>query len=243
MKPRYVIVVFLTLLVVAIASSVHSYRYTEDGLLADMNQALKKTLDDKKDCWITPDTIADYRANLHSEALRERSIVYYAVNDRQKGLRSKKMTLQKDGRKVCFQSYANCSVATIWWLSDQRMTLLLMLAAVSWLALWFFKRRKSGIEDTRKCALAYSEAAHCFVNSRGERIDFTPMQEQLMMMFLRADGHRLSKQQICDELWPKKPDASDTLYTLIRRLKPVLRDAAEMTIVNYRGRDYQLTDS
>ena len=61
-----------------------------------------------------------------------------------------------------------------------------------------------------------------------------------MELFWQAPGHRLSQQEICDRLWPKKPDASATLYTLIRRLKPVLRAETGMTIVCRRGDSYQL---
>jgi DNA-binding response OmpR family regulator len=69
------------------------------------------------------------------------------------------------------------------------------------------------------------------------------MQHQLMEMFLQSPDHRLSKTEICDALWPKKPDASDTLYTLIRRLKPIVEKHFGMRIVSDRGRSYFLKDS
>ena len=37
------------------------------------------------------------------------------------------------------------------------------------------------------------------------------MQQQLMEMFFRSDTHLLTKAEICDALWPKKEDASETL--------------------------------
>lgn len=46
------------------------------------------------------------------------------------------------------------------------------------------------------------------------------MQRQLMLMFFADEHHSLRKEDICQALWPKQLDASDTLYTLIRRLKP-----------------------
>jgi DNA-binding SARP family transcriptional activator len=62
-----------------------------------------------------------------------------------------------------------------------------------------------------------------------------------MMMFFSSDDHKLSKQEICDELWPKKPDASDTLYTLIKRIKPIIQIKGNLKIISERGKDYKLT--
>ena len=67
------------------------------------------------------------------------------------------------------------------------------------------------------------------------------MQHRLLVLFMQAEGHRLTKQDICDQLWPKKPDASDTLYTLIRRLKPVIEANSRLRIACDRGRSYSLT--
>jgi DNA-binding response OmpR family regulator len=68
------------------------------------------------------------------------------------------------------------------------------------------------------------------------------MQEQLLKLFFAAPRHSLSKQEICDSLWPRKPDASDTLYTLIKRLKPVLEEQGGLQITSDRGKGYILED-
>ena len=77
----------------------------------------------------------------------------------------------------------------------------------------------------RKClvfgGLTYSDTQGQFLSSTGEPVRLTPMQQQLMEMFFRTPSHQLTKTEICDALWPKKPDASDTLYTLIKRLPDV----------------------
>jgi DNA-binding response OmpR family regulator len=78
------------------------------------------------------------------------------------------------------------------------------------------------------------------VDAQGCAIKLTPMQQQLMEMFMSAPEYTLSKQQICDALWPKKDDASETLYTLIRRLKPIIEQHSELKIEVDRGRAYQL---
>ena len=68
----------------------------------------------------------------------------------------------------------------------------------------------------------------------------TPMQRQLMEMFVASGSHRLSKHEICDALWPKKDDASETLYALISRLKRELDKTSNYDIISDRGRAYIL---
>ena len=69
------------------------------------------------------------------------------------------------------------------------------------------------------------------------------MQYQLMEMFFKSPSHQLTKTEICDALWPKKPDASETLYTLIRRLKPVIEQNSTLKIESNRGKAYRLTSN
>ena len=64
--------------------------------------------------------------------------------------------------------------------------------------------------------------------------------QQLMEMFFRSESHQLTKTEICDALWPKKDDANDTLYTLIRRLKPIIEEHSDLKIESDRGRAYKL---
>ena len=71
-------------------------------------------------------------------------------------------------------------------------------------------------------------------------IRFTPMQQQLMRLFWQSPFHSISKEEICATLWPKKDDANDTLYTLIRRLKPIVEEHTRLKIVADRGRNYSL---
>lgn len=80
-----------------------------------------------------------------------------------------------------------------------------------------------------------------FVDVKGHVVKLTPMQQQLMEMLWQSPSHQLSKTEICDTLWPKKEDASETLYTLIRRLKPVIEQHSELKIESERGKSYSLT--
>ena len=243
MKPYHSIILFIAIVCCSVGASINRYRAAEDFIVADMNQALEKTLAEKQGAWLTPDTISDYRSHLRIDALRQSSMIYYAVNEDGNRLRSKSMRYRDGNVELSYQGYANCSMATVFALSDQRLPLSLSLAAMLWAAFSVIFFRKSAAY--RRCAnaiggMAYDENRRCFVTMGNEVVTLTPMQERLMEMFFNADAHRLSKQEICDALWPKKPDASDTLYTLIRRIRPVIADMG-LTITTKRGKDYELT--
>ena len=71
----------------------------------------------------------------------------------------------------------------------------------------------------------------------------TPMQQQLMDMFLASPTRTLSKEEICSALWPKKDNPDDTLYTFISRMKSSMaRQSSSFRIENKRGREYVLAD-
>lgn len=66
------------------------------------------------------------------------------------------------------------------------------------------------------------------------------MQYTLMEMFYLSSSHLLFKSDICQSLWPGKDNADETLYTLIRRLKPIVEDNSNLRITTDRGRAYGL---
>ena len=88
--------------------------------------------------------------------------------------------------------------------------------------------------------LRYSESEARFFDAEGEHVKLTPMQQQLMELFFHSPNHTLSKTEICEALWPKKEDASETLYTLIRRLKPIIEQHSDLKIEVDRGKAYEL---
>ena len=219
MKAYQAVIVFLLLAGCSAVASLHSYRCAEGLIVADMNQALAQTLDTKREGWITPDTIRNYRSHLQIAALRKRSMVCYAMDEPGPGLCSRKMRWNGAQAPIVFQGYANCSAASVFALSDQRLSFSLSLAALLWVAGSIACLRRQHRRHTVLGGLAFDAQTQCFYDSR----------------------HRpVSKQVICDTLWPKKPDASDTLYTLIKRLKPVVAGCSRLQIVSDRGKDYQL---
>lgn len=169
------------------------------------------------------------------------------------------------GTGIALRSYAHCSVATVFNMSDQRLPLALGIAALIWalMTMWpscFDLRRRGMATGGRTPAIiAVTDGhgmTHCdgialggivmthdgnsFRSTDNTPIRFTPMQHTLMQMFFRSEDHRLTKADICEALWPKKEDPSETLYTLIRRLKTVVESNSNLRIESDRGRAYLL---
>ena len=107
---------------------------------------------------------------------------------------------------------ANCGFMTILMLSDQRASGALLFVGILWImcSLWYMRRFKP---ELFVAGLSYGSIV--FATDK----------------FLTA---------ICDRLWPKKPDASDTLYTLIKRVKPILEANSNLKIESDRGKSYTL---
>lgn len=241
MKPYTAVIVFLTLVLSSVLTSINSYNRTKNMIVNDMNQALELTVSKQQEAWITPDTIMNYRQNLKIEVLRNESFVTYALANTPKVICSKPMKwIGYNNRNVVLQSYATCSALTIYGLSNQRSAALLLLLSLVWLTSSVYWLRKRRLGTLVLSSLIYSNDRHMFYNLKQMPVPFTPMQQQLMQLFVASADYRLSKQTICDALWPKKPDATETLYTLIRRIKPVLQKYGGLNIVTERGGDYRL---
>ena len=223
-------VIFVFIMLCALCSSVCSYKSTENGITRDVNNALKLTLAEMPTDVINADTIRCYRSHLTIAELKDTaSIAMTSV--RRAGRQETQMVAQ-----------ANCDVKTILMLSDQRASGALLFAGVLWMmcSLWYMRRIKPEMFAE---VLSYGGIVFAndkFITANGEPIHFTPMQHSLMEMFMMTESHSLSKQEICDRLWPKKPDASDTLYTLIKRVKPILEAYSNLRIESDRGKSYML---
>ena len=120
--------------------------------------------------------------------------------------------------------------------------------AVGRIHLFYFRRRtKTNASNGQQqenfitfgnLSLSLQEA--CFYNEQQEKLKLTPMQYTLMEMFYLSSSHLLFKSDICQSLWPGKDNADETLYTLIRRLKPIVEDNSNLRITTDRGRAYGL---
>lgn len=226
------ILIFILLCLTAMATSCGSYRKEERNIENDLKQALAKTINEKGMETMRQDSIRAYR----SIARTEGEMMTIAVGDEtlRRHLRNPQLgemafitytvRCERGGWKVTFDTEAKCSAVMIWSLSDQRLSAWLAVMALLSLALSFRGRRQSP-----PITMDSFSATH-----------LTPMQRQLMEMFVASGSHRLSKHEICDALWPKKDDASETLYALISRLKRELDKTSSFDIISDRGRAYIL---
>ena len=191
--------------------------------------------------------------NLKNEKLRQRTFLSFAVidaehPDKPQGndiLSSDTLIInhKATGTTLAIRSYARFSTAAVFSMSDQRLSLLLAFAALLWAigSCLLHHKRQTGKKETQSFGgISYSAEEHCFYDVDHTPIRLTPMQYQLLLMLWQAPSHSLSKEAICASLWPKKDDATDTLYTLIRRLKPVIERSSGLRIIAYRGQSYAL---
>lgn len=226
MKQKYLVLVLLSLIIASSATSLSSYRATEQIVENDLNQALNQALAEQQSDVITQDTIRTFNSHLQIAELRGKATIAVDTKGRQ------------------FKAYASCSQATIFSLSDQRPTAILWTITLLWATFCVYRFRQHTGQTSRPLqfgGLSFADDEKTFYNVQGQPIKLTPMQQQLMEMFFTSSNHLLSKTEICDTLWPKKPDANETLYTLIRRLKPVIEKNSNLKIESDRGKAYRLT--
>jgi len=229
MKPQVAYFVFFLMLTCSIAVGIDSLVRTERRAQKNVEQALVLTLQQCEPDRIDADTIRVYRSHITMAALRDTAQL--------------SLTMTDERRRPKLTASTGLTLCRLWSLSDQRASSALAAMAALWLALslWLTSRRRQPAEVSMQLGtLCYDARRQRFV-CQGRELHFTPMQQTLMERFMAAPDHKLSKQDICDSLWPKKPDASATLYTLIRRLKPILHEAAGLTIECHRGDSYQLS--
>lgn len=224
------ILIFLFIMASAFCSCMCSYRRAEQRIAEDVNKALELTLSQMPTDVLSTDTIRCYRNLLTIPELKDTACIAM-------------QTVRKNGRhETVIVAEANCNFMTIFMLSDQRASGILLFIGMLWMigSLWYMRRYKPEllVQGVSYGGIVFTGKQ--FVNTSGEQIHLTPMQYSLLEMFMNAENHTLSKQEICDRLWPKKPDASDTLYTLIKRTKPIVEANSNLKIESDRGKTYSL---
>lgn len=228
---KHISVIFsIFMMVSALCSSICSYRRAEGRIEQDVVNALRLALAELPSDVVSADTIRCYRSHLTIAELKDTACISMR-------------TVCRDGRfDTEMVAEANCGFLTVFLLSDQRAPGLLLFIGIVWLAgsMWHIRRQKP---EWMLGGVAYGGIVYAgdrFMTAEGRQIRLTPMQHALMAMFMNAEGHTLSKQQICEQLWPKKPDASDTLYTLVKRTKPIIEANSRLRIESNRGKSYRL---
>ena len=227
MKQQYAVIVLFALIIASSLTSLGSYRTTSQRVSEDMDRALTITMQEQQSDVISQDTIRTFNRHLQIAELRGKAMLAVDTHSKQ------------------FKAYAHCSEATIFSLSDQRPAALLWLLTGFWAMFLLYRRQRVAsilkTDGNGFGGLTYSETEDCFYAADGNLVQLTPMQHQLMEMFFLSPSHSLTKTEICDALWPKKPDANDTLYTLIRRLKPIIEQHSNLKIESDRSKAYKLT--
>ena len=230
-QERFAVIVFFALIIASSLTSFGSYSSTSRLINEDMDRALALALEEQQSDVISQDTIRTFNNHLQIAELRG------------------KATLAVDTRGQKFKAYAQCSEATIFSLSDQRPATILWVLTGFWAMLMWYRHRQSIVGEPLTVTIAnrnafgglsYLEEDGRFYAADGNLVQLTPMQHQLMEMFFQSPSHSLTKTEICNALWPKKPDASETLYTLIRRLKPVIEQHSDLKIESDRSKAYSL---
>lgn len=231
MKRSSAIVIFMLLFGSALLAGVDSLLSAERRAQYEVDRALALTLQICEPDRLDADTIQVYRSHIMMAEVRDTAYITMGVGG-------------SDRQKPTMTAKTGLTFKRLWMLSDQRASGVLTALAALWLMLslcWFHRHPAQVIADLRLGGLQYDSQNRRFYVD-GCEIHFTPMQQALMEQFMAAPNHLLMQQDICDSLWPKKPDASATLYTLIRRLKPILEKSAGLQITCDRGRAYRLID-
>ena len=137
-----------------------------------------------------------------------------------------------DGLAIQVQGFADCSMASIFYASDQTIPgILFSFAILSMAGMFIFGKKETETPDGEFIAIPTSPSL--------DGIKLTPMQRQLARMLLDAPGMKVDKRILCESLWGNKSNAEESLYTLVKRTKSALA-RANMEIVCNRGDSYEL---
>ena len=270
MKPISALIIFALLVASAVAAGIDSILRTKNLAEADVEHALAMTLVSCEPDRIDADTIRVYRDNISLDFLRDTAYIAMTFADEDgrrqptltahTGLTPLQLWQLSDQRASGLLTL----LAALWLAFSMGLSPLAANAknahsteesvaenirfAGESSAINVHSTEEPSVENAHSTAISQSAtiiAPTLTGNEPGTQaalstLHLTPMQRELMEMFLATPGHRLLRQDICDRLWPKKPDASATLYTLIRRIKPTLAKAG-MNIECERGQAYRLT--
>lgn len=147
---------------------------------------------------------------------------------------------------LVLRGYAHCPFWKVFLLSHPDGPIIvfcLSLLIGSLMPLLLYRRRRkiqmsAGVISVGNMSLSTIDS--CFYDEQHNRIRLTPLQYSLMEMFFLSSSHYLCKAEICQSLWPGKDNADETLYTLVRRLKPIIEANSNLYIKTDRGRAYRL---
>lgn len=256
---RYGMLIPLALLIASVVSGIYSYSDARKDITEDLNKAMIALANENSRLWTRQDTIATlqkmhkithkpviYQAsdlNFRNPMLKEKAYFTLALVDNMTGtpkiqgnkIASDSIMLVPEkatgGLALQVQGFADCSIASVFAVSDQTFPgVLFSLSILSMASLFIWRRRQSELLDHD---LSLPTASSI------DKIKLTPMQRQFTMMLLDAPERRVDKAVLCNTLWGNKSNAEESLYTLVRRTKTALADTGIEIICN-RGDSYEL---
>ncbi len=251
MKKTPAIIVFLSLIIPSILFGCFNYSLAKDSIIEDMNQALAKTLLYEKLDKITPDTLRVFKSNLQIAQLKKTSYLSLCTDEPSKlSLCSDTISYKIEDERLYIRAYPNCSKATIFSVSEQTIPGCLFFISIFWgisSLIYFYKQENSLLASTSDNEMVvygnlfFSTSSEQFYNEKNEIIYFTPMQLSLMKLLMINESKKVSINDICQNLWPKKENARESLYTLMRRLKPIVERNSNVKIITYKNGHYGLS--
>lgn len=250
MKPITALIVFFSLMLPSLILSYGNYTTTKVYIIEDVNQALAQTILLKKYDRITADTLKVYRSNLKIERLRETSYLSMCTAEPSKmSFCSDTMSYKCGTERLYVRAYPNCSKAAVFCMSEQTVPGVMFLTAILWglsSVVSFHKKNRKELAagcDRQTMTLgnlSFSERQSLFFDDSGDSIYFTPMQLAFMKILMTSESKRVPVDEICHQLWPGKDNARESLYTLVRRVKPVVESSSNVRIVAEKGGYYAL---
>ena len=261
MNLRYGLLIPLVMMISSIISGCLAYSDARQDIADDLNEVMEALVKEKSGLWTRQDTVAALRhmydvnrkpivyhasdLNFRNAVLKDVAYYSLALVDRKtvsSKIRGNKIASDSimlvpegsvDGLAIQVQGFADCSMASVFAVSDQTVPGMLFLLAVLSLAGMCVLRRNEGCQLTTKPVVPVSAVPTL------DGIKLTPMQRQLAQMLLDAPDMKVNKTALCTALWGNKSNADESLYTLVRRTKTALAEAGIEIICN-RGDSYQL---
>lgn len=251
MKQITAIIIFSALMILSLCLSYGNYSATKENIIEDVNQALAKTILQETGAQITTDTLNVFRSKLRIEKLKETSYLSMCTEEPSKIPFCSDTIAYKHGNEILHvRAYPNCSEATVFNMSEQTAPGILFITSLMWgifSMIYFHRKKRPEIMtacDTNNIVfgnMTYSCVQSMFFNEKDEAIGFTPMQHAFMEMLITSEHKRMNIDEICNKLWPGKENAKESLYTLVKRLKPVVENNSNIQIVSNKGGHYSLT--
>ena len=258
---RYGIMIPLALMIASFILCCFSYSNAKQEIADDLNIAVIQLTNDNKELWTKQDTIAALRQlhktsqgpviykapdlNFRNPALQDSAYISLTLvenPDRSTELQSNTIASdsillipekQTDGFAIRVQGFADCSVASVITVSDQRFPGILLALSILSMTFGFVWRRKDSAQSSTETYLLTPSAPTL------DGIKLTPMQRRLTQMLLDAPKRKVDKATLCSALWGNKINAEESLYTLVKRTKSALEESG-IEIVCNRGESYEI---